>query len=573
MATLAVAERSAMRRRAAASLAERLFASVERSHARACAVLLLLCLACFGPGFASLQPMDRDEPRFAQASKQMLETGDFVDIRFQGEARHKKPVGIYWLQSGVVALAETAGVREARTTIALYRVPSLIGAVAMVLLTYWAALAFAGRREAFLGAAFMAASIILMVEARLAKTDAVLGACSVAAMGALARAYLARGVVTLPASTVAGFWAAVALGVLVKGPMVVMFAGLCGLVLWVRERSGRWLLPLRPALGTAVVLLTVAPWFLAITLKSGGAFYAEAVGHDMLGKVGTAQTVHWAPPGFYALAFFATFWPAAVLAAIAIPFAWRHRNEDAIAFALAWIVPSWIVFEAVPTKLPHYVMPLYPAIAIVTVIAIARGFVGPHRPGARAAALLIPFIPAGLAVGLAYAGMTLDQRIPWVGLVFLAVSSAIALAAWWNFTRSAVGAAALLAIAASVVLSIAVFAFIQPVLQSLRVSPRLAAVPRGLECADPAVGTIGYREPSLVFLVGTELRMLDTPRDAASFLAEGGCRVTFVERRFENEFREEAERRGLRPALMTRVAGFNVNGGRRLDIGAYAVRP
>src|SRR4051812_9423898 len=365
-----------------ASLAERLLAYVEASHARACAVLLVLSLACFLPGIVSLQPMDRDEPRFAQASKQMLETGDFVDIRFQGEARHKKPVGIYWLQSGAVAAAEALGVPQARTTIAVYRIPSLMGAVAMVLLTYWAALAFAARREAFLAAAFMAASIILMVEARLAKTDAVLGACSVAAMGGLARAYFARGAAGLPLSVMFAFWIAVALGILVKGPMVVVFAGLCALALSARERSGRWLLALRPALGAGLVLLIVGPWFLAIALKSGGAFYAEAVGHDMLGKVGAAQRVHWAPPGFYLLAFFATFWPAAILAAMAVPFAWTHRRDDAVAFALAWIVPSWILLEAVPTKLPHYVMLLYPAIAILTVMALARGFIGPQRPGA-----------------------------------------------------------------------------------------------------------------------------------------------------------------------------------------------
>ena len=59
------------------------------SHARACAGLALLCLILFLPGQISLQPMDRDEPRFAQASKQMLETGDFVAIRFQDEARNK----------------------------------------------------------------------------------------------------------------------------------------------------------------------------------------------------------------------------------------------------------------------------------------------------------------------------------------------------------------------------------------------------------------------------------------------------------------------------------------------------
>ena len=64
------------------------------------ALLALLCLAIFLPGLASVPPLDRDEPRFAEASRQMLESGDFVNIRFQDEPRLKKPVGIYWLQVG-----------------------------------------------------------------------------------------------------------------------------------------------------------------------------------------------------------------------------------------------------------------------------------------------------------------------------------------------------------------------------------------------------------------------------------------------------------------------------------------
>ncbi len=106
----------------------------------------------------------------------MLETGDFVDIRFQEEARHKKPVGIYWLQSASVAVGQALGIEDAQRQIWLYRIPSLLGAVAMVLLTYWAALAFLSREGALLAALMMAASVLLGVEARLAKTDAVLGA-------------------------------------------------------------------------------------------------------------------------------------------------------------------------------------------------------------------------------------------------------------------------------------------------------------------------------------------------------------------------------------------------------------
>ena len=138
-----------------------LLSAATRSHAWACALLVALCLVCFLPGIASLQPMDRDEPRFAQASKQMLETGDLVDIRFQAEARHKKPVGIYWTQAAFVGAGEALGIPNARTTIALYRLPSLLGAIGAVLLAYWSALAFLPRRSALLAAALFAACVVL----------------------------------------------------------------------------------------------------------------------------------------------------------------------------------------------------------------------------------------------------------------------------------------------------------------------------------------------------------------------------------------------------------------------------
>jgi 4-amino-4-deoxy-L-arabinose transferase-like glycosyltransferase len=544
--------------------------AVERSHARLCFVLVLLSLACFLPGFASLHPMDRDEPRYAQASKQMLETRDFVDIRFQDEARHKKPVGIYWMQSASVALGEALGVPEARTTIALYRIPSLLGALATVLLTYWAALAFLGRRGAFLAAGFMATSIILMVEARLAKTDAALAACAVAAMGGLARAYFSRGAGVLPRRTLGIFWLGFAAGILIKGPLVLMFVGLTAAILSYRERSARWLLTLRPWLGGLATLLIVLPWFIAIAIKSGGAFYSASVGHDMLGKVGTAQSYHWAPPGFYLFSFFATFWPGAILAAIAVPFAWIHRREEPVAFALAWIVPSWLIFEAVPTKLPHYVMPLYPAIAIITVMAISRHFVGPHRPAAKLATILIPFIPIGLTVGLCAVNWSFDGTLPYRGLPLMIASSMVALYAWRLFVRNRILKSVWASFISAVCLAIGVFGFTQLDLRSLKLSPRLAEVARNLGCVDPRIATLGYREPSLVFLTGTGLEMLETGIEASAFLKEGGCRIVFVEKRFEDDFRAENQRLGQQPALSTRITGFNINSGRQLDIAAYS---
>src|SRR3954463_10737303 len=135
-----------------ASVLLRVLDFVTASHGRAVAFLLVCGLLFFLPGFFNTPPVDRDETRFAQATKQMVETGDYVDIRFQDDVRYKKPVGIYWLQSIAVETASKLGVPRAQLRTWLYRVPSLIGAIGAVLLTYWTALAFVTRRGAALAA-------------------------------------------------------------------------------------------------------------------------------------------------------------------------------------------------------------------------------------------------------------------------------------------------------------------------------------------------------------------------------------------------------------------------------------
>ena len=111
---------------------------------------------------------------------------------------------------------------QAELRIWVYRLPSLIGAIGAVLMTYWAALGFVTRRAAVLAALLMCASVLLGVEARLAKTDAMLLFCVVAAMGAMARAYLswqrAEDETHPPWSWPAIFWTALAVRHPDQGP-------------------------------------------------------------------------------------------------------------------------------------------------------------------------------------------------------------------------------------------------------------------------------------------------------------------------------------------------------------------
>jgi 4-amino-4-deoxy-L-arabinose transferase-like glycosyltransferase len=542
------------------------------SHRRAIAPLVVFSFLVFLPGFFQIPPVDRDEARFAQATKQMLESKDFVDIRFQNEVRYKKPVGIYWLQAAAVKAGETLGVPQARTTIWLYRLPSLFGAIGAVLLTYWAAFVFVPRRAALFAALMMASSVLLGIEARIAKTDAMLLLTSVAAMGALARIYLAsqtepqddKGDWRQPAI----LWTAIAAGVLLKGPLVPMFVGLTVIVLSVVDKSARWLWSLRPFAGIVWLILLVSPWFVAIIAKSGASFFVQAIGHDMLDKVASGQEAHGAPPGFYFLLFWVTFWPGAVLAGLAAPIVWKSRYEPRTRFLLAWLLPSWLVFEAVMTKLPHYVLPLYPAIAIMIAGILesygltkqrwmVRGTIGWFLlPGAVAIATLVLFIMFGRELGL----------IAWP---FAALAVIFGLFAWWLYEVDGAERSLLRGMLASVFLAITVFAVTFPLLPTLFPSALIAREIKASDCARPHVAsTFAYQEPSLVFLLGTETRFTDGA-GAADFLQAGSCQFALIDPRSERSFVQRAETIGVRYSLVGRVEGYNISIGKPVSLSVF----
>src|SRR5712691_6106472 len=174
------------------------------------ALLVCLCLFLYLPGISAIPPLDRDEARFAQATRQMLETGDFLRIRFQDEARNKKPAGIYWLQDAAVSAFSTA----AATAIWPYRLPSLLGGIAAVLLIFGFGAALYGggaapRRIAAIAAVLLASALGLVAEVHIAKTDAALLATVMTGQGALGLAYVrARTGRPVPGWTAVAFWTA-----------------------------------------------------------------------------------------------------------------------------------------------------------------------------------------------------------------------------------------------------------------------------------------------------------------------------------------------------------------------------
>ena len=520
-------------------------------------LLILFCLLLWTPGFFTLPPGDRDESRFAQATKQMLETGDFVRIQNGTEARNRKPIGIHWLQAPFAAAARATGIASGNP-IWPYRIPSALGALASVLATFSIGELLFGRRAALLGAAMLAASVILTVEAHIAKTDAALVGSITVAMAVLARAYVARG--TVGAGRAAVFWLAMAVSVLLKGPIGPMVAGLTSASLVVLDRRGGWLRALRPAWGLPLMLAAVLPWFVAIGLATHGQFFAEAIGGDLGRKLNSGDDAHWGPPGLHLLLLPVLLLPAAAALPGALRQAWRDRARPATRLLLAWIVPSWVVFEAAPTKLPHYTLPLYPALCLLA----AAWLLALERTPIRRWAAATPMVVAVLLGGTLLALPVLLGDQVWLGVPGALAGLAIA-ASFTPVLRRPHGEeqerwSMLVALAAMPVLYWAGLQFELPRLQQLWIAPRVAAiVPPG------PFGAVGFAEPSLMFLAGTRTRWL-LPAEAARELASGEVRSLLVARRELPAVESAALKAGLQPKTVASVTGYNYSRGSSVTV-------
>lgn len=528
-------------------------------------LLALFCLLLWLPGFFTLPPSDRDESRFAQATKQMIESGNYIDIRNGETERNQKPIGIYWLQAPFAAAARAAGVAQ-RNPIWPYRMPSLLGGLLGVYATFGLGQALVGRRAALLAAGMLGGSVLLGVETHIAKTDAALLAATTAAMGLLAQAYLRPA--AFSAGAAALFWLAVGAGILIKGPITPMVAALAALALVAVDRRAAWLRVLRPAWGVPLLCTVVLPWFVAIMVATHGRFLEQSVGGDLGRKLAGGAESHGAPPGFHLLLLSVTLFPSALLVWRALPDAWRRRGEPATRLLIAWVLPSWVVFEAVPTKLPHYVLPLFPPLCLLA----ARWVLDPARRAAPrwlnlASAVL--FVAAAGLIGLAALALptVVEPGLRAADLLGLPALAACAVLGWLVLRDADPGHAAFAGLLAIPLVLWSVLGVELPGLHRLWIAPRVAeALAAHWPAGRPADGfaSLGYAEPSLVFLCGTDTALLGDPAAGARFLADAPDRVLLVEQRDMAAFTREAARVGVIPRVFAALPGYNYSRGRRV---------
>lgn len=514
--------------------------------------LVLWGLLLLLPGLSSLPPLDRDEPRYAQASKQMLASGIFHDISFQQETRYKKPIGIYWLQS----LSNAAFGAPPYDTIWPYRLPSLLGGILALILTAWGFGRITDSRTGALAALILGCNLLLVFEGHIAKTDAALLACITGAQLILFQVY--RGVVSSRAAY--GFWLLQAAAILIKGPIAPLFSLLTIAALGIADRKLTWLKALRPKRGLLLCILLVLPWLVAIGFASQGRFYQEAVGHDFLGKLFSGQERRALPPGYHSLLFFALFLPHITLVLMGLAQLWQRRHEPIARFLLAWIVPGWLLYELVATKLPHYVLPCYPALACAAAMVLTMGAL-PQSSFWRIALRLQAIALTAIALAFIAAAWWLEASP-----VLLSLAALGALMLFWQQARLfwlKPILSCLLGTAAATLLFIGSYSSLLPAISAYWLSPQIRAA---YFAAHPCpllsrLVTEGYNEPSIVFLAGTNTVFANGGGFAARLLTHDRCSVVVVRDDLAAGFLADIASLddGVEP--IGQLRGYNYNGG------------
>ncbi|MFN7164996.1 MAG: ArnT family glycosyltransferase, partial [Hyphomonas sp.] len=475
---------------------------------------LLLFLITFGagaPGVFLIPALDRDESRFAQASKEMLEENNYIVIQYQDELRNKKPAGIHWLQAASTAIFTGPEARQIWT----YRVPSWLGAAFGTLACFWTGIALIGRRAAFLGAAMFGATMLITSETHIAKTDGVLIFLTTLGIGALARLYLGT---DRPGRMAFLVWLCVSASFLIKGPVTMMVVAFAGFGVWAWDRAaggapagegGAWWRPLAAWRGPALFVVMVLPWFLWIQAATDGQYIEGAVGKDLKDKFTGASEGHggwplyhlshipaWFFPatlffvaglalsirkvagpgglmgrplrryGLAGLALFAALlalnyalarvppfeagsvletlrslkplpaWPFLFIAAIGLmakPGAGAADAPDpevgSLRFLLAWGGLTYAFFELMPTLLSHYIMPAYPAFALLCGYAAVRMMDGVKLPVSNTVGMVLFALGAVVLLAASFPGVTTSLMAETAG-DFRTVSAEEVLAAW-----------------------------------------------------------------------------------------------------------------------------------------------
>ena len=506
---------------------------------------------------------DRDEPRFARASVEMYESGQYLYPTVGGELRAAKPILIYWLM--------TLSIRVFGATELAVRFWAPLGIAAAAYATFVIGRRLISARAGLTALHIVALNPLAFVQGAAATTDAVLLAFVTVAIAAIAWRWTSESRLG-PAAL---FTAGVAGGLLTKGPVgllpVLVASG--ALVAWRRRPEARRVAGELSA-AAAIALGLFALWAIPANTATAGRFLREGVGHDIVARVLTPLEGHggnlllWLP--FYPMVIIAGFvpWSAYLPAALHL---WRRddRYRDVGALLVWWIAGPVILFSLAATRLPHYVLPAWPALALAAAAAI-ESVQGAHAEpqtrrwverGTWVGVMVCVTACLAILVGVAFLGVPglIVRSLPGVVIVLTAAAMSVRAVRAADFERafrvSLAGTALCLAWVGWVWL---------PGVESVKPVPRLVAALRAAGRTTTPTATYSFAEPTLDFYLREVPERLHAPADVVRWAASRAPGVLITTR---------DALVGLEPLRLEEVAtasGLNVANGRAVELVALA---
>ena len=317
--------------------------------------------------------VDETEPLFAEAARQMLETGNWVTPYFNGEPRFDKPPLLYWMMAGFFKIL---GTNEWAV-----RLPSALSAIALMVLLFYTLHRFTLRGShwwqptAAIGTTAFAFNVHSIVWGRIGVSDMLLSGCVGCALLCFFVGYAAKEGKGQSWLWYLAFYACMGLGVLAKGPIGLILPGLA-IVAFATYMGKVWTLfwETQPLLGIPLFSAIAVPWYVLAIRANGASYVQNFFGYHNIERFSRVVNSHDAPWYFYFLVVALGFLPWSGFlpgALIRLRFwngqAWRSRsraNHIGI-FALFWFATTFGFFTVASTKLPSYVLPLMPAAAIL----------------------------------------------------------------------------------------------------------------------------------------------------------------------------------------------------------------
>ena len=537
-------------------------------------IKLFICLLAIISFFSTiniLPPLDRDEARYIQSTVQMIESGDFFNINFLDNPRLKKPPGIYWLQAFSSVSVKNLFLLE-KPPLWSFRLPSAIAASLSILLVYLLGNIIFGRLQGIIAALLFLSVPIVIIEANIAKTDSVLSCITLAIIYLLAKViFFKNNKKNLSSLYIYLGWLLLGFSFLIKGPITFIIIFLLVMSFKIIERDFV-LSSIKPIYGLILFTIICAPWFIFIFTGNNADYMIGDIKKDFLEKIYSVQESHGAPPGAYIISLFISAWPLAIFLLPTVVWSYLNRKEKSIKFLLCYILPSWIVFELIPTKLLHYLLPLIPGLTLLTAAMIVESiknnnFLMEFNKRILNIYTFFPIIGIGtIIIVIGYLGIEFGIGFSKEVILIILIFLLIGIFAIYNFYYLNYLRAFFIA-SIGTILAINLFMlFVPNQTQKIWISERIYEEIENKNLNHSSI-LFGYSEPSLVYRLGSKTKIAGNTIDVINFINNHKVDYIIIENQYLDEFKILSKKNNINFKNISKtISGFNYSKGKNVEI-------